>query len=183
MFVEKNLKRRGFYQSPLGHQILSFLCVFILSVMSNSLRPHGLQTTKLLCSWNSLGKNTEVSCHILLQGVFPNQRLKLGLLRCRQMLLHLSYVLQLNCSEHILLSSLSGTNHSHANLITWKHKEGAGSFWKGTIHSSLHITRSFFCKFQRLGDWSSPEPPNLIHHHQLVTVVFAPRPVYNKMLG
>ena len=95
----------------------------------------------------------------------------------------MSYVLQLNCSELILSSSLSGTNHSHANLVTWKHKEGARSFWKGTAHSSLHITRSFFCKFQRLGDWSSPDPPNLIPHHQLVTVGFAARPVYSKMLG
>ena len=38
------------------------LCVCGLngSVMSNSLQPHGLQSTRLLCSWDSLGKNTGV---------------------------------------------------------------------------------------------------------------------------
>ena len=29
------------------------------SVMSNSLRPHGLQLARLICPWNSPGKNTE----------------------------------------------------------------------------------------------------------------------------
>ena len=29
-------------------------------------------TTRLLCPWNFPGKNTGVSCHFLLQGVFPN---------------------------------------------------------------------------------------------------------------
>ena len=37
------------------------------SVMSNSLWPHGLEPTRLLCPWDSPGKNTGVSCHILLQ--------------------------------------------------------------------------------------------------------------------
>ena len=31
--------------------------------MSNSLRPHGLQPTRLLCPWDSPGKNTGVGCH------------------------------------------------------------------------------------------------------------------------
>ena len=34
--------------------------------MSDSLRPHGLQPTRLLCPWNSPGKNTGVGCHFLL---------------------------------------------------------------------------------------------------------------------
>ena len=41
------------------------------SVMSNSLRPHGLQPTRLLSPWDSPGKNTGVGCHCLLQGIFP----------------------------------------------------------------------------------------------------------------
>ena len=58
--------------------------------MSNSLWSYGLQTTRLLCPWNSLGKNTEVDCHSLLQGIFPTQGWNPGLLRCRQILYHLS---------------------------------------------------------------------------------------------
>ena len=41
--------------------------------MSNSFRPHGLQPTRLLCPWDSPGKNTGVGCHALLQGIFLTQ--------------------------------------------------------------------------------------------------------------
>ena len=40
------------------------------SFMSNSLRPHGLQPTRLLCPWDFPGKDTGVVCHFLLQGSF-----------------------------------------------------------------------------------------------------------------
>ena len=56
------------------------LCVLSHSVVSNSLGPHGLKLTRLLPPWNSAGKNTGVSCHSLLQGIFPIQGLNLGLL-------------------------------------------------------------------------------------------------------
>ena len=35
--------------------------------MSNSVRPHGRQPTRLPCPWDSSGKNTGVGCHFLLQ--------------------------------------------------------------------------------------------------------------------
>ena len=38
------------------------------SVVSDSLRPHGLQPTRLPHPWNSPGKSTGVGCHVLLQG-------------------------------------------------------------------------------------------------------------------
>ena len=47
------------------------------SVMSDSLQPHGLQPTRLLCPWNFPGKNTVVGCHFLLEGVFSTQGLNL----------------------------------------------------------------------------------------------------------
>ena len=59
--------------------------------MSDSLWPCGLQFTRLLCPWNSLGKSTAVRCHSLLQGIFPTQRLTLHLPHCRQILYHLSH--------------------------------------------------------------------------------------------
>ena len=40
---------------------------FSRSVVSDSLRPHGLWPTRLLCPWDSPGKNTGVGCHFLLQ--------------------------------------------------------------------------------------------------------------------
>ena len=43
------------------------------TVVSNSLRPHGLQPTRLLCPRDSPGNSTGVGCHALLQGIFPTQ--------------------------------------------------------------------------------------------------------------
>ena len=51
------------------------------SVASDSLGPHGLQPTRLLCPWDSPGKSTGVGCHVLLQGIFPTQGSNLHLLR------------------------------------------------------------------------------------------------------
>ena len=58
-------------------------------VLCNFLRPHG--PTRLLCPWDSWGKNTGVGRHSLLQGIFPTQGLNLGLLHCRQIFCHLSH--------------------------------------------------------------------------------------------
>ena len=55
------------------------VCVCVCSVMSNSLQPHGLKPTRLLCLWNFPGKNT---------GKFPSsgdlldQGLNLGDFKC-----------------------------------------------------------------------------------------------------
>ena len=42
-------------------------CCCITSVVSNSLRPHRQQPTRLRHPWDSPGKNTGVGCHFLLQ--------------------------------------------------------------------------------------------------------------------
>ena len=60
-------------------------------VMSNSLQPHGLQPTRLLCPWNSPGKNTGMGCHSLHQGILLTQGSNLGLLHCRQIVYPLSH--------------------------------------------------------------------------------------------
>lgn len=44
--------------------------------MSNSLPPHGLWSSRLLCSWNFPDKNTGEGCHFLLQGIFPDPGIK-----------------------------------------------------------------------------------------------------------
>ena len=38
-----------------------------------TLQPDGLQPPRLLCPWDSPGKNTGVGCHALLRGIFPTQ--------------------------------------------------------------------------------------------------------------
>ena len=49
------------------------LMVHECSVISDSLRSHGLYPAKLLCPWNFLRKDTGVGCHFLFQGIFPTQ--------------------------------------------------------------------------------------------------------------
>ena len=61
------------------------------SVMSDSLQSHGLQSTRLLCPWNSPGKNTGVGCHSLLHRIFPTQGSNPGLLHCKRILYCLSH--------------------------------------------------------------------------------------------
>ena len=58
--------------------------VFNHSVMLDSLQPHGLQPTRLLCPWNFSCKNTGVGCHFLFQGIFPTQGLNTHLLSLLQ---------------------------------------------------------------------------------------------------
>ena len=49
-----------------------FLQMYVLSssVGSDSSQPHRLQPTRFLCPWASLGKNSGVGDHFLLQGIF-----------------------------------------------------------------------------------------------------------------
>ena len=54
-----------------------------------ALWPHGLY--RLLCPWDSPGKNTGVGCHSLLQGISLTQGLNLGLQNCRQILYSLGH--------------------------------------------------------------------------------------------
>ena len=61
------------------------------SVMSDSLRPHGLWPIRLFCPRDFPGKSAGVGCHFLLQGIFPTQELNAGLPHCGQTLYHLSH--------------------------------------------------------------------------------------------
>ena len=65
----------------------SAMPLFSRSVVSHSLRPHGVQSSRLLCPWDFPGKNTGVDCPFLLEGIFPTQGSNphlLSLLHCRR---------------------------------------------------------------------------------------------------
>ena len=62
--------------------------MYQLCLLSLTLQPHGLQPPRLLCPWDSPGKNTGVGCHFLLWGIFPAQISNPHLLHCRQILYH-----------------------------------------------------------------------------------------------
>ena len=67
----------GVYRNTVqGHYCVSS------SVIPNSLPSHGLSPVRLLCPWDSPGKNTGAGCHFLFQGIFPTQDSNADL-RCR----------------------------------------------------------------------------------------------------
>ena len=62
-------------------------CVCMQALLLSCVRllwPHGLGPAKLLCSWNSPGRNTGVGCHALLQGISPTQGSNLHLLHWQE---------------------------------------------------------------------------------------------------
>ena len=67
-----------------------YVCVS-LSFMSDSATSWIIQPARLLCPWDSPGKNSGVGCHALLQGILLTQGSNPGVLHCRQILYHLSH--------------------------------------------------------------------------------------------
>ena len=60
----------------LGSQ--EYACVGVCSgtqIVSNSLQPHGLSPSRILCPWDFSSKNAVVGCQFLLQGIFLTQGL------------------------------------------------------------------------------------------------------------
>ena len=97
--------------------------------MFDSLWPLGLQLARLLCPWDSPGKNTGVGCHFLLQGIFLTQESNPGLLHCRWILYHLSHqgspsiqessIIFIHPEKHILCT-FSELDWMHSNpTIIW----------------------------------------------------------------
>ena len=85
---------------------LSIVCVLSHSVVSDSLRPHGLEPTRLLYPWDFSYKNTGVGCHSLLQKIFPTQGSNLHLLQWQVNSLplpHLLLLLPLRCFSRVQL--------------------------------------------------------------------------------
>ena len=69
----------------------TYKVVSVSSVMSDSLQPHGLWPTRLLCPWDFPGKNTGLGCHSFLQRIFPTQGLNPCLLHWQAYSLPLSH--------------------------------------------------------------------------------------------
>ena len=74
------------------HTHMCVVCpVLSCSVVSYSLWPHGCSLPGSSVHGDSPGKNTEVDCHALLQGIFPIQGWNLGLPHCRKILYRLRH--------------------------------------------------------------------------------------------
>ena len=64
-------------------------------------------TTRILCPWDSPGKNARVDCHFLLQGIFLTQGLNPGLRLHRQPLYQLSHQGRMDNNKDLLSSTRS----------------------------------------------------------------------------
>ena len=92
------------------------------SVVSDSLWSHGLYPARLLCSWNSPGKNIGVGCHFLLQGIFLTQGSNPHLLHWQADALPLSHL-------RSQISELHGPKRQYEELMLLNC--GAGEdFWE-----------------------------------------------------
>ena len=105
------------------------------SVVSGSLRLHGLYPARLLCLWELPGKNSRQGCHFLLQGIFPTTGLNLWL----------TY-LQVDSLPLIHLGCFH--NKSQFRLSLWQSCQCFGCFGAKHHHmpSRAFIT-SFFSRF------------------------------------
>ena len=93
-----------FFQAYISFTSVLQMNMYAYSFVSDSLKPHGLQPTRILFIWNFPSKNTGVDCHFLLQEIF----LPLGSNPC---LLHL-----LNCQVDSLLQSHMGNPRTKCTM-------------------------------------------------------------------
>ena len=66
-------------------------CVLVAQSCLTLCEPMGCSPTRLPCPWCFPDKITGVSCHSLLQGMFPHLVSKLGLPHCKWIPYHLIY--------------------------------------------------------------------------------------------
>ena len=137
----------------------------------------GLQPARLLCPWDSPGKNPGMGCHFLLQGIFTTQESNPGLLHCRQILYQLSYkgspkemfkVIELNIWNYkttCMASFTCVTLRINVNFPGWKRESDIKKIiyiqqihWttllkrlniQGTDQSNLEITGFYKAKHKR----------------------------------
>ena len=72
-------------------RLVDWIVVVVVVVFWDSLWPHGLSPPGSSVHGDSPGKNTEVGCRALFQGIFPIQQSNPGLLHCRWILYCLSH--------------------------------------------------------------------------------------------
>ena len=80
------------HRKIISKMYLKYLGVLVSQSCPTLCDPIDHRPTRLLCPWNTPGKNAGVGCHALLQGIFPTNGSNPGLLHCWQILYHLSHL-------------------------------------------------------------------------------------------
>ena len=89
-----------------GIQVWTKCFCLVAQLCPTLLQPHGLEPARLFCPWDFPGKNTEVSCYFLLQGVFLTQGSNLCLLHWH--------------AGSLLLSNLGSIDHLEIKNISYE---------------------------------------------------------------
>ena len=113
-----------------------------------------LWPARLLCPWNSSGKNTGVGSHSLLQGIFPTQGSNLGLLHCRHILYHLSHQ-----GSPILIESKEintrGVQQLEGQIQKWTHSNKLASECQLINNGLTQVTTLLQTVSTHLSFWKS----------------------------
>ena len=113
-----------------GSNFIFFLCIWIFNCPTNTFKhwreynlgagglvtkscPTLVKPGRLLCRWDSPGKNTGVGCCFLLQVIFPTQKSNPGLLDSRQIFYRLSY-------EGSMNRTLPNSFYKASIILIWK---------------------------------------------------------------
>ena len=105
-----------------------FYCCLIAKSCPTLLWLNGLQPSGLLCLWDFPGKNNGVSCHFLLQGIFPPLVSNPCHLHCKWLLYtEPSWKPTIFIDHHFFLNETDGyivvTRHEHLQILFWKRKK------------------------------------------------------------
>ena len=167
-------------------------CLLSHSIVSYSLWLPGLQPPRLLCPWDFPGKNTELGCHFLLQGIFQTQGSDPHLLSWRRIPYPLSHqgspILVTAFYQTCLLSHITFLSFALVTLSSFL-KEGKSEShsvvsttpWTATAFSKAFLS----VEFSRQEYWSelsfpSPGESNLglLHCRWTQTIVWATREAF-----
>ena len=119
------------------------------SVVSNCLQLHGLYPIRLLRPRDSLGKNTGVGNHFLIQGIFWTPGLNSGLLCCRQILYRLSQQINLGKPLSLFFGFPFITGHPSSSLSYRQCSPKDGPmFWRTKELSHIPWDRRRFSSYQ-----------------------------------
>ena len=116
-----------------------------------------MQPARLLCPWDSPGKNPGVGSHSFLQGIFPTQGSNLGLVHCRQILSLLSEI-----QMELTINSKAGTEwHVLGGFRDglMKNLSLSTDFFEQRQLNHLQIPHdNFFFPIHIMKPWTSPTP-------------------------
>ena len=118
--------------------------------MSDSMRPHRRQPTRLPRPWDSPGKNTGVGCHFLLQCMkvkSPSEVAQSCLTLCNPMDCSppgssVHGIFQARVLEWGAIAFSTPSLHAHLNLIWTLHTE---KFWSSSTQI-IHFATNYECK-------------------------------------